>query len=299
MGSITKTFGFLGETEKYRSRDGGISWRGPCPKCGGEDRFLMFTDMAYPDWNFQCSLCGYKGWVHQITGEESNNGYHGHSADIKRLKEEKERKAKENYKKFAKTGLWVRFHENLTVNGRWYWSERGISEENIDYWMLGEHDYLLNGTSHHTYTIPKWEGMQVKNIDYRFDEVPEEGGRYRSHPGLRPACMVCDKKPEQSSVLVVEGAIKAMVTFQELEREHQVIGVPSATSYPDIKRLVKPYDEITVILDPDAVEQARSLAEDLGGHYIDLPTKIDDGFVDYGMTKKAFENIYAYSRRRT
>ncbi len=40
------------------------SWRGPCVACGGNRRFVMFTDNEYPLWNGYCSVCGYeiKAW---------------------------------------------------------------------------------------------------------------------------------------------------------------------------------------------------------------------------------------------
>ena len=43
-------------------RDG----RGPCPRCGGERRFVVWTDNTFPKWNFACDRCGAKGFADQL-----------------------------------------------------------------------------------------------------------------------------------------------------------------------------------------------------------------------------------------
>src|SRR5512146_995316 len=62
--SLPAEFAKLGLDVNAFKRSDGKSMRGPCPRCGGHRRFVMFLDHDWPLNNGYCDECGYqiKAW---------------------------------------------------------------------------------------------------------------------------------------------------------------------------------------------------------------------------------------------
>jgi len=116
------------------------------------------------------------------------------------------------------------------------------------------------------------------------------GGKYRPHiAGTGKPLFRCDLYDPNITgpVLLVEGEIKAMVTYSRLQdirevsylRRVTVIGTAGKQLKEEYVPEFSQAEEIYICLDPDAREQAERAARLLGVgrcRVIDLPGKIDD-----------------------
>jgi hypothetical protein len=311
--------GFLGD---FKSSDG-KSWRGPCPLCGGNRRFLVFTDRPYPSWNFQCNLCDYKGWVDQLLAGDSHKPTEEEilawleKQELER--KERERKQRLAQDRFQQSALWEEAHHNLDEQSRRWWSKRGLPQEWQEYWTLGttirvfypeDERGNLTPLEHRVFTIPKYQtGMdRPTNVDMRLDDpVPSSLSKYMGLPNLPPALFVSHPHWQQltmdGTVLVVEGSIKAMVTALHCPHPVQVLAVPAARSWVNVIDLLRNADNlqrVVVMLDPDAQVPAQELVEEIGerAYRLALPVKIDDAFLRYGLTGDRLFDLLRQARRR-
>jgi len=228
-------------------------WAGPCPRCGGTDRFRVTN----------------KGWFcRHCTGEPGANGHwkdaidfiqfvsgvdfrtayfklvgQDHKADprevarleaerfvaqeMEALREEEERILA--VEKLQKERAWERYHQGMTAPQAEMWHERGLSDEWIDYWKLGYarkvHQTPQGPYEADSLTIPYWRQGPDRDDKRTWDCISLRhrivsdgfpGGKYRPHlHGLGNQLFYTD--PDTCSlfgrVLLVEGEIKAMVTW--------------------------------------------------------------------------------------
>jgi 5S rRNA maturation endonuclease (ribonuclease M5) len=98
--------------------------------------------------------------------------------------------------------------------------------------------------------------------------------------------------------IVCEGEKKAMVVYQTLDNPQiQVLGIPGKMYAAErIKELVAHAGAVYIILDPDARKEARTLSEALGGTVVNLPFKVDDAILDYGLKKEDIQTALRQSR---
>ena len=90
---------------------------------------------------------------------------------------------------------------------------------------------------------------------------------------------------------ICEGSKKAMVaTIRGKLGDNQIVGVPSCNSWGGIVEKIKAakLDRVYVILDPGANSWTMSLVKEIGenARAVFLPSKLDDGFLDYGLTSE-------------
>jgi hypothetical protein len=287
---ILSAAGFDGPSFSF-SDSGQRSMRGPCPKCGGARRLLVFVDNQLPYWNYACDLCTFKG--KQISVPEDLWG----TTPILSRQENDYAAALEDLNNSA---AWINYHAALEKDNREWLRKRGIPDHYQNKWTLGfveRKAFLHDGEIHHSpaYSIPKINHeMKLVNIDYRLTEPPDGAGKYRGETGLPPAVFIAEPaRIDFNRLFVVEGAFKAMALFIFLQdngwADVQVIGLPSIGSNL-WKEHVYQYAESWVMLDPDNPEKTKKVARESGSSPIYLPAKIDDAILA-GMSWKAFQAV--------
>lgn len=291
---------------------------GPCPFCGGRDRFQLKTVGAITKW--YCRGCGldryhdaidYMQRRHQVDFVEACRMMAAGSLDdyetdpdrlseIERGRQERaERERAERQEKMAAFSDRMVAEEHharmVEANYKW-WEGQGVPRAAADWWRLG---YTAERAFHHAgelltrpaYIIPKYDfNWRMTNADYRLIDPPEGAGKYRSEPGLPAAVFLSrpDRSEFPDEVLIVEGSKKAMVTTirsGQAGDPPMVIGVPGKTSWCGIAERVRDCGRAWVIMDPDARPEADRLAGLIGkaARVISLPFKIDDGLMYHGF----------------
>ena len=286
------------------------SWRGPCPRCGGSRRFLVFTDRPWPSWNTQCDLCGLTAWADQLNGalrqpvpDELRREWAQERERERRIRDEERRRRLDE---FTAAELWDAYHRKLGETQRRWWDAAGIPADWQEFYRVG---YVPERTFSHAgqpfvssaYTIPIFEaghdsmqGWQPVNMQYRLTTPPDGAGKYRQEPGLPAAAFVArpdwDWTGFDGRVLVVEGAKKAAVAHIHITSELQAIGVPGARSWAGVPDLVREAERVYVCLDPDAQQAALDLTREIGpnARRVVLPGKPDDLVLQHGMTARDF-----------
>lgn len=209
-------------------------------------------------------------------------------------------KAERTLALIEKERRWMSYHDNLDEAARSWWISQGIEPEWQDWWKLG---YVAERGFEHNdevftrpaFTIPKFDlGWHFTNIDYRIVNPPENVGKYRPIAGLPAAFFLSrpDMKQFSDEVFIVEGSKKAMVLGLRKGLLHNtVIGIPGKSAWAGVEERVKPCGRVWIILDPDAIEWAHKLGRAIGSaaRIVELPTKIDDAILHYGLSWPRFQ----------
>lgn len=216
---------------------------------------------------------------------------------------------------------WRTYADNLDryPEARALWHERGLSDEWISYYGLGyspsrEFGYGEDRITSPSLTIPYFRPVfcpdpeggdavtwRVVGLQHRLLADNTPGGKYRPHMrGAGKSLFYTDLLARRATgrVLLVEGEIKAMVTWAALWEGYElcyapdltVIGTAGAAVKGELLAELERAEHIMVCLDPDAETEAVKLAKMLGeerSRVIRLPGKIDDlivsGVLDTGM----------------
>jgi hypothetical protein len=311
-------------------------WAGPCPKCGGHDRFKVD-----PGRGWFCRQCtGSEHWHDQIDfvmfyrGMEFKQALISligrtpiSQAEIERMTTERQRREvdeRENERvdtlkarhDLTASRCWERYHANLAQypDGRRVWNDRGLDDRWIDYWKLGydpEHTFYTTGKPTFTspsLTIPYWRTCydgktftyQVIGLRHRLLMDNPPGGKYRPEiPHLGNNLFVTDLSFQGlgDTVLLVEGEIKAMVTWSALWAGNtlltpglDVVGTAGEGVKGTLRDELRTRKMVYICLDPDCYNppspcpktwkpEPERLADDLGRErckIIRLPGKVDD-----------------------
>ena len=197
------------------------------------------------------------------------------------------------------------YHRNLASHpgGRELWSQRGLTEETIDYYSLGYcpsrkfrmDDVTFESSTlaipYYRYTSPGYR--ELIGLRHRLLIENSPGGKYRPEfAGLGNNLFFTDHESDmQLNCLIVEGEIKALVTWQTIYQSGlieagypfvnrlSVVGIPGHNLKADLVDEFDACERIWICLDPDAVCQSSELAKALGSgrcKVIKLPGKIDD-----------------------
>ena len=175
---------------------------GPCPRCGGKDRFICFAE-----GNYFCRRCHHKGWW----ADDPEEGR-------KRVAEERVRQEEQQAtlrRRMATCQDWVEYHQDALelVEARELWKGYGMGEAEIQKWGLGFCRSCPTAPDHcGSLTIPCFQGGIRLDIRHRLLNVPPEFGKYRSHlAGLRPPIFNLDSVEYGDLVAIVEGEKKAII----------------------------------------------------------------------------------------
>lgn len=230
---------------------------GPCPRCGGHDRFHVA-----PDKGWFCRAC---------TGDPASDRWHdvidyvmfrdgcdfaeavrklGGGAQLtpaertRLLAEQREREAERRQteqqaqaeKRAALNvgGDWRAYHDHMSEAGRELWRRRGLSDLWQDYFMVGHQPGKRFASGENVFTsasltIPyfvtvihdQWiPRLECIGLVHRLllDNAP--GGKYRPHmAGLGKPLFRCDLFDPgiHGDVFLVEGEIKAMVLYSWMQ----------------------------------------------------------------------------------
>lgn len=311
---------------------GGKEYSSSCPRCGGSihsnnelpDRFCMWpvSDATGGPLGW-CRRCDYKWFpdkeedYHPPTPEEVAYNLREHEKRI----EEEIRQREVALAEVRKQRKWIEYHSNLDKTTKRLWFSRGINDEFwINFWKLGydpeyklwkkEEEKWVNWWTSPTLVIPLFGiGWKANNIKHRLLKVPDNERKYHQEYYNAPqAPFICDPDmTEKNSLLLVEGEIKAMVTYVTLDDpKMQVIGLPSMCPESGVLDMLSGYDPIYFCPDPDAFgangngSPAGKVSKMLGlerVRIIQLPGKIDDLIVEKSLDKKTLKNLLKMGRR--
>lgn len=258
-------------------------YAGPCPWCGGEDRFRVWNQ-----GNYWCrpgpGHCGRKGWVDKLMGTEQLTQEQLVEMRLRRLEQqqrEHERRLSA-LERMARCQDHIAYNRRLDASAREWWFEQGINSDSISRYLLGYCPRCpTDSEGRASYTIPVVNEGQLLNIRHRLANSAN-GDKYRPHmAGLGTQLFNADFLKDASDIVIVEGAKKSIVLDQ--------YGFPNVAIMG--KRAFKRdwlgrFDNINsvyVALDPDARESAHRLAVIFNGkgRVVCLPVKPDDFFTVY------------------
>jgi hypothetical protein len=294
----------------------GPEWRSACPIHGGDNKsgFAVFDNESR--WACFTNDCG-TGDVIEFVQKWRNLDFTGacewlggqHETDPvkneeikrqrieernKRLEAEEERKT-DLLKEIAETKNWVKYSTILDDNPKYQaiWESQGIPPSWQSYWQLGYCKSFRAVSDGNLFespslTIPIFQNSEIRNIRHRLLKPMNPKDKYRpERTGLGALPFYCDadKMYNFDRILYVEGEKKAMVTYLTLDSiKWQVIGIPGKNQW---KKELDKLDgqKVFILLDPDALDQAREFAKVTNGYYIKLPLKIDDA-INAGLLDK-------------
>ncbi len=316
MNPPPQEFALLGLDSQHFTRADAKSWRGPCPRCGGHRRFLIFTDREWPSWNFTCSGCGASGFAddlnHAVRQPVSPELRKQWAEKNRQEQETRDAYRRQRLQEFSTHELYRELHDRMTDANREWWASQGIATDWQDFFRLGyipdrqfaDGDVLFHSPA---YSIPVFDlGWQLVNMQYRLLNPPEGVGKYRQEAGLPAAAFL--SRPDQDlsgRVYVVEGAKKAMVLCSRRGLgSPQVVGLPGALSWAGIPPRLTEAAEVFVILDPDAQLAATRLTHTINqaanrqiAYQVGLAAKPDDAWLSYGMHTDEWNWILDKARR--
>jgi len=303
--------GLLSEAFKF----GAHEWHTSCPKCGGTDRLVVFTEKQFPGWNFFCRTCHpQSGWLTEWWPDLKNNKPLSPQEYAAAKAREAQRAADELQAQIERATIildelrqaqtWLRYHEQMTDEAAMMWEGWGIPDLFQEYWKLGYDPAhtIYSGKEKHTtptMTIPIFEPLtwNVLNIKHRLINPPKPGDKYRPEKsGLPQSLFVAE--PDNAlagTTFLVEGEKKAMVTFITADNPNvQVVGIPGKNPSKELLAKLDKCEPLYICLDPDASREARQIANDLHPsrcRIIELPDKIDDMILQHRLDKAWLNNV--------
>ena len=304
-------------------------WIGPCPLCGGTDRFNM--KQTAQGWRWLCRKCtggkyhdsiemmmklwnvSFQAAVERMDGGSKISEEESLRLAIRRAEAAKQQLeaqialANEKLADLRSAAAWVKWHDSMDEIGRDLWAARGITDQFWqDWWQLGVdpmHDFYIKGKGKWqspTLTIPVFGlGWDIRQVKHRLLAPPTEHDRYRPEMAdLPPAPFIGD--PDQESIsgraVLVEGEIKAMVTMQTLADETTaVIGLPGKSTISTALPVLKDADPVIFVPDPDmADDEIKGVVDQIGAsrtRIVKLPEKIDDAIIEFNLDRQWLRNV--------
>lgn len=292
-------------------KPGGKYLFGPCPFCrGGHDRFNIWKQGG----NFWCRNCREKGWL-----EDNRKDWKPDPelyTELQNLLKQEESKQLATLawlrSKWIQGALVEKWNAGMQEEQREYWRGEGIPEWAVNYYKLGYcPDKVFRGDDDNefhspAYTIPVYEPStwQLVNIQYRLLEAgPGMGGKYRQEAGIPASAFYTRRGLLEGKAIIVEGAKKAIVVLECIEKACQVIGWPSMTPGGKLIRDMATFaGGLWIILDPGsnnegATERAAKILHPVPVRWVEMPTKPDDAIVKYGMDKEGLRGYLKQARR--
>lgn len=228
---------------------------------------------------------------------------------IERELQEKIEQAQKALEDLRKARRWVEDHENMSASARQEWERRGVPESWQSWFMFGYresfgYNYDGNFYTSPSLTIPIFSTAETEpvNVRHRILNPASPQDKYRpERAGLEAVPFLGDRSlPIQAAerVIVVEGEIKAAVTFLTLDQiGTQVVGIPGKQIWRKLAPELQGRRDTVILLDPDAKRDAVVMARSIGGAKVaDLPEKVDDMIVNYGLDNHWMESVFHNAR---
>lgn len=310
----------------------GHEWRGNCPLHGGNNKngFAIYNDEKR--WTCFTGDCGSGDALGFVMKQRkvgllaaidfATGGQPLSREEIERIHIEQAAKAEAELKRsienaqralaeLQKNRLWVKYHEQLEKSsaGKLWWEGRGVPVDFQNFWQLGYQSdrriWVGNEMVVPSASIPLFaNGWQCQQVKYRLIGAPDEYGKYRyEYEDLPAPIFMGDPDNEHpETVVIVEGEIKAMVTFATLDKPGwQVLGIPGkSTPIERVQPFTEKATDVIVCCDPDTGNMNEDIAHELGAgrcRIIDTPMKIDDYILMAGINKQQLMNLFNQSRR--
>jgi len=302
------------------------SGRCACPLHGGQDTnaFHIYTDNGKQKWKCFSHDCGqgdaldfvqkWRGWDLKQAYEFLGGEQQYDPQEMKRLADERHIKAqvdledKQRRMEAARKELQVaqrhlHYHDTMGAWAVEMWKSRGIDEGLQSFFMLGACDDFIVGDFHTpTLTIPIFsEQRELLNIKHRLVNPPKANDKYRPETSglgaFPPLLAIPEMGYDGDLVIVVEGEIKAMVTWSRLSAiDYQVIGVAGKNSFDRLADKLQGKN-VLVIPDPQGEKEAVGLARKVNGRVLFVPEKIDDYLLDTNMSSNIFHALIKQARK--
>lgn len=287
--------------------DSGRAWkchsRAECNQYGNDGIGLL---RAMNGWTFRQVADRY---ATPIDPQEAARRAAQNAERIERELREKIVQAEKALEELRKARRWIEDHENMSAAARQEWERRGVPECWQNWFMFGYRENF--GYSHDgayytspTLTIPIFNTSDIEpvNVRHRILQPVDPQDKYRpDRAGLEAVPFLGDRSlpiPAAERVIVVEGEIKAAVTFLTLDKVGtQVIGIPGKQIWRKLAPELQGRKDTVILLDPDAKRDAVEMARSIGGAKVaELPEKIDDMIVNYGLSGKWLETVFHNAR---
>lgn len=318
--------GLVGDGLRRESTAHGGSWAGPCPRCGGSDRFVVrpngrdgappawWCRQCHPDagsaidfvmWRDDCEFADAVRWLADREGMLAHGIVPRDLAETRARIHESERRERE-HREAARAHLERAYREHELQAALMRHGEvvealvaGGISEAAIERFGFG---YCEWG-GHPSLAIPWRKGGQLESVQYRLLDA-RDGDKYRWATGTSGTLWNGDAvlSPDEDYVVVCEGAKKAAAVWSA--GVLGVVAVPNNTSaaaiMADHAAAFGVVGRVFVILDPDSQRQAVEAAAAVpGARVLDLPDKVDDWLVARGCDGEVLARALRTARRVT
>jgi hypothetical protein len=297
----------------YVAQRGANEFSSTCPTCGGTshadnawpDRCRWFTDGKARGW---CRQCGSIFWPDEAASQRVSTA---EQETWRREREQTEQRRKAEAEKalenLRQEKSWLQYVEMMDASARAWWEKQGIPGEWQDHLQLGytprraywgPNEELRYSPA---YTVPYFHtDFQFMTLQYRLSDATDPSQRYRFEHGLGTSYYQAEPgAPIGERVIICEGAKKAMVLhIRGGQDDLTVLAIPSKGGFAGVVEAVADRDRVYILLDPDAGAQARKLAGAIGpaARVVDLPVKIDDGIMQYGLTPARLADALRYAR---
>jgi hypothetical protein len=320
----------LAEHDGAQFKKGRTDWRSHCPIHKGEDRgaFAVWEEDGKQKWKCFTGVCGsgdvldyvmaYErvdlkrameilGGDHPVTQAEAQQAAEARRVSAEAYEARKRAEYHQALEELWRARMWERYYTNLEndPDAQQLWIKRGIPVDWQSLWQLGycpDFVYSTDGAVHHSasLTIPIFTGRdQPDNIRHRILSPFNPNDKYRpDRPGLKALPFMADQyEKDHECVLVVEGEIKAMVSYIWLDsKKWQVYGIPGKEQYRELCESLKGR-AVWFAFDPDATSQAEAAARVVGGRVIPMVTKIDDALNARILNTKSLRRLLSMARK--
>lgn len=245
---------------------------GPCPDCGGTDRFVVFQE-----GNYWCRQCGKKGWWldNKPTKEE-----------LEQIRQERKKEQNKLFEYMHHCQVWQEYHSQDNCYD--LWTTAGFTTDEIDKWGLGVCSSCPTAQDYSSLTIPVFYKGELWDIRHRLLGA-NNGAKYRSHlPGISPLFFNTDSLYADKDVYVVEGEKKVIKVAS--------VNIKSVIGYPGIEyrnrltdflnRKLKPSQRVIFVPDPDSHSQILDSAREVKAkcYIAELWMKPDDLIIEFGSS---------------
>lgn len=272
---------------------------GPCPSCGGEDRFLIFLDGGY-----YCRQCERTGWLDDNKPQRKQSKeeiLERRIATLERRQVEHDKRLSRLEQMHGLAHLVDEYHANL--DGNWPAVERWHEHYGVGYDVIAERKLgccpsVPLAPRSASLTIPVTYHGKLYNVRHRL-LTPGDRGKYLPHLSGLPSVIfnADDLDSKADTILILEGEIKSIVVSERTGLANVATMGMQGFKQSWVKRLDK-FTKIIVCLDPDAAIQAEKIAGWFGkrARVARLPVKSDDFFVLHGGTKDEFAAYLANAK---